>query len=309
MSKLCFAGSVTGEPWWSIGRVVAAVLAPAGYEVDVSTESYSHHNLEWVHSGRAQLGATTTGHFAKARARSHKYAAMDVIDVSAMRALAVITRPEWLALAFRADSGVTDLATAVAEKRGIRLLGSVEPTGALHTLLDHYGTSAEQLTQWGGTVWPWKEIDAVKRGDVDVVFGRLYSGFTPHMATWYRAAVSMDLTFSEFPAELVQAWVDDNSYRPATLPRGFFPGVARDLPTVGTDQVVIYGKASLSNELVQALVRGIDEKSALFLNSSTPLWYERSKVASDVPIPLHPAAVSYYHEAGYLADPAGSNGG
>lgn len=298
--QFVFAGSIKGEPWWSIGNIVAAILAPHGYDVSVSTDTWSHHNLEWTSSGRALIGATTPGHFAQAKARTQKYETMDV-DLEPMRALAVITRPQWLGLAFRSGFGVTDLATVAAEQRPLRLLGSVEPTGALHTLLSHFGLSTDLVTDRGGSWIKWKNTDAAKSGEFDAVFGRLYSGYTPHMATWYHAIVGAELTFVPLPEELRRVWSADGSYQPAVLPRGFFPGVTADLPTVGTDQVVIYCKESVDAKLVETLVRGLDENSALFLNLPTPVWYERSRVAANLPIPLHPAAADYYRKVGYLS--------
>ena len=57
--RLTFAGSTVGEPWWTIGEIVAKVLEPHGYQVTIAHESFADNNVRWITGRKAHVGVTT----------------------------------------------------------------------------------------------------------------------------------------------------------------------------------------------------------------------------------------------------------
>ena len=57
--EITFSGSTIGEPWWTLGEIVAKVLTPRGYKVNVTDKSAGYANIRWVSSGKSDLGPQT----------------------------------------------------------------------------------------------------------------------------------------------------------------------------------------------------------------------------------------------------------
>ncbi|MEE9569850.1 MAG: hypothetical protein V3W37_10720 [Candidatus Binatia bacterium] len=71
--QITFAGSTVGEPWWTLGEIVAEVLKPHGYEVKVVHESYSDNNIRWITRCQADVGAVSPVHAWSAVKGVHEY--------------------------------------------------------------------------------------------------------------------------------------------------------------------------------------------------------------------------------------------
>src|SRR6476469_3763332 len=148
MPDLTFGGSTVGEPWWSVGEIVAAALQPHGYNVTVEADAGSHNNIPWVMSNRAQMGVTTDRHLAAARDRKGLHAESSLDD---LRAIARISRPNWLALAIRRELNIGSLHELRERKLGVGVLaGGTERGGELAVVLGHYGMTMDDIISWGG---------------------------------------------------------------------------------------------------------------------------------------------------------------
>ncbi|HWP60657.1 MAG TPA: TAXI family TRAP transporter solute-binding subunit [Candidatus Acidoferrales bacterium] len=300
--RLTFAGSTVGEPWWTIGEIVAQVLKPHGYRVSITDESFGDNNVRWVTAKKAQIGVTTPVLMRSAVRGVHEFKGE---RHRGLAHIATVLRPNWLALAIRHDIGISDLREVKRRKYPLRILApNPDPGSYLDTVLRHYGTSLEEIESWGGRFMKWSGRllgGHVREGAVDLMLGNLYLGYTPHNRFWYEATMLYDMRFLEFEESLIEELVQKFGYLRATIPHGLFRGLDRDIASVGTDAVYIYCLKDQPAKLVRLVAAGLDENSELFRNVRSAMYYERSQVWKNDVIPLHPAAEQYYRAQGYMA--------
>lgn len=100
--RITFAGSTIGEPWWTLGEIVAKVLEPHGYQVNIAHESFADNNIPWITSRKADIGAITPIQlWSDIKGTYEKQKGLALI--------ATIKRPSWVALALRHEMGLSDL--------------------------------------------------------------------------------------------------------------------------------------------------------------------------------------------------------
>lgn len=301
MPTLRFAGSSIGEPWSICGLVAARALAAYGYEVTVAHDSNSHRNIPYIVARRAEVGATTPRHLTAARAGTGDHTNDSVDELAA---LAVIRRPQWLALAVRPDLAVDDLREAGRRRMPLRIFAGTPAAGEdLDVVLRHHGFTMDDVLSWGGRHLRWHAQPRdfyVRDGIVDVLLAWIYVGYTPTSHHWLEATVLKGFRFLDFDAALIDRLAGLGHAR-GTIPDGLLPGVDRDIPSVVQDTIVIYGRRDLPDALAELVVRALDEHSELFSHARLPLYYERERVARCDELALHPAAERYYRSRGYLA--------
>jgi len=297
---LTFAGSTVGEPWWTVGEIVAEVLKPFGYDVTVEADAASHNNIPWVMDRRANIGVTTTRHFAAARDKKGVHAGSDLRD---LRAIATLFRPSWMAIAIRRDLGITSLEDLKARKHPVGVLaGGTERGGELDVILGHYGFSIGEIESWGGHHYRWSgrmEGPWVRQGLVDLMIGNIYVGYTPHGRYWYEGTVLQDMLFLDSDEALLDKLMTEFGYGRGKVPHGIFPGVDRDIPSVSQPDMTIYSRKELDPDLALLVARQLDERSELFSEARSPLYYARKRVGHSTFLPLHPVVEEYYRSQGY----------
>ena len=84
----------------------------------------------------------------------------------------------------------------------------------------------------------------------------------------------------------------------STLPRGSYPSLTEDYPTVGLFNFVVAHK-DLPEELVYRAVKAVyDNRERLVRAHSAGRETVPANVGRDTFLPLHPGAVRYYREIG-----------
>lgn len=305
-NKITFAGSTIGEPWWVIGEVVQKVLEQHGYTVEISYEAASRENVRWITSGKAEIGATTINNFRNALAGTEAYEGEEHKDFTS---IAAIIRPSWQALALRAGTGLRDLYDVKKKQYPLRILASSTEKGSLlDTVLRHHGTNFEEIKEWGGKFYRWSGYLIIESmfnrarlqvSPIDMMLGNMYMGYSPHNKYWWDATVLHDMRFLDFDEELIEKLVNKGHKR-ATIPRRLFPGIDRDIRSVGDGTIYVYCLKSQPAELVRLITEGLDTNSHLFKNIPVAMYYEREEVWKNPVIPLHPAAEEYYRSKGYI---------
>jgi hypothetical protein len=299
--RITFAGSTVGEPWWTVGEIVASVLEPHGYRVTITDESFSDNNVRWITGRKAHVGVTTPVLLQSAVKGIHEFKRE---RHRGLTAIASIKRPNWLGLAVRHETGISDLSEVKERKLPLRILASSPNEGSyLDTVLRHYGTTLQEIESWGGRFMKWSGRmlgGYVREGAVDMMLGNIYLGYTPHNRFWYEATMLHDMRFLEFDTELIERMVQIFGYQRGTIPHGLFRGIDRDIPSVGTDTVTIYCLKDQPPKLVRLIAEGLDKNSDLFKNARSVLYYERAEVWKSPHLPLHPAAEAYYRSQGYM---------
>ncbi len=300
MPSLTFAGSSIGEPWSICGGVAGRALARYGYDVTVAHDSNSHRNIPYVIARRAEIGATTPRHLVAARSHQGDHAADSVDEIAA---LAVIRRPQWLAIAVRPDLGVRDLRDIARARMPVRIFaGTPAPGEDLDVVLRHHGFTIDDVADWGGKHLRWHAQPRdfyVREGVADVLIAWIYVGYTPTSHHWLEATVLKGFRFLDLEADLIDRLLR-LGHAKGVIPEGLLPGIDRDIPSVVEDTIVIYGRRDLPDDRAETVVRALDEGADLFSHARIPLYYERERVGVCPELPLHPAAQRYYRSRGYL---------
>lgn len=298
--KLVVATSTIGEPWWTCGEVIQESLAPLGWDVTVVHESYSHLNIPWIMERKADVGVTSSRHVAGA---AEKKGLHEKSDLSELVAIATIVRPNWLGLAVRSELGIASLEEARDRKYPLRILaGGTERGGELDAVLRYHGLTLEDVVAWGGKHLRWSgrmKGSYVRDGVVDLMLGNIYAGYTPHGRFWYEATILNDMRFLDFAPPLIDALVKQFGYTKGVIPEGLFPGVDRDIPSVQQENLLIYCRRDVPDEVAALIARALDEHADLFKVQRSPFYYERHQIGRNAYLPLHPAVEAYYRSKGY----------
>ena len=298
-----FAGSSVGEPWYVLGEVTARVLAVHGYQVSVEPRSASTENPRWVGRGDALLGGCSPSTVLWAQESRHHYAGESFPE---FRAIARINRPSWQAVAATAESHIQSLAQVREQQLPVRVLTSnweSVASVAPKRILAHYGLSREAIEGWGGVFYrmtghPYS--GHIRENDVDLIIGQLYLGYTPVGRYWQEASVLLNLRFLELDGALIDDLCRETLGERGFIPHGIVRGLERDVPSVAHPDLLIYGRADLSEDFTYRVARGYDEQRMAFLETRVHMAYDQRNVARTA-IPLHPGAERYYREKGYLA--------
>ncbi len=195
------------------------------------------------------------------------------------------------------------LRIATGYNDGINVIGY-----AVDKVLNAYGTTWEALEQWGGrwsvTDTPFPALTLFATGEVDALFHEammIWPSFLNSKAVRY---VSLDPTVLE---TLHQQY----GYRREDVESGDLPGVEQRFPTIDFSQWVIIARDDLPEEVAYLMTQVIVEDRADFEAryrhlpvQASPLYYPmRPKDMCRVdPIPLHPGAMRYYREHGFLTE-------
>jgi len=300
--EITFAGSVVGEPWWTLGEIVAKILEPRGYKVKISHESFAENNIRWITSGRAQIGATTPHLLKTAIKGINEFKGEIHKDLTC---IATVRRPNWIALAVKHETGITDLRDVKKRKYPLRIVAQNIGKGSiLDTVLGHHGITLEEIEAWGGRAVKWSTRllgkGYIREEMMDMMLGNIYLGYTPHTSFWYDATVLHDMRFLSFDEALIKKLMSKYGYTRSTLPHGLFRGVDRDIPTVTNESICIYCLKDQPEALVRLIAEELDKNSDLFKCARSVFYYEREEVWKSPVVPLHPAAEEYYQEKGYI---------
>ncbi|MCP2338961.1 TAXI family TRAP transporter solute-binding subunit [Actinomadura rupiterrae] len=230
-----------------------------------------------------------------------------------LRAVAGFAHDDRLALAVRAETGITSLRQIAAAKPALNVSMPGREMGhparwVMDEILGWYGFSQEDLESWGGRLLDDRprsqnSPDAVP---ADPSFDAVFDEAIMTMR-WRKLTTQYDLAFLP---------LDDDVLRRATamgmpagvIEKGRLRGVEQDVPTIDFSGWVLYTAADAPDELVRLAVRALDEQkdtiSGRFTGPTRPLTspVDMREVCRNLPVPLHPGAEAYYRDNGYLED-------
>jgi TRAP transporter TAXI family solute receptor len=90
-------------------------------------------------------------------------------------------------------------------------------------------------------------------------------------------------------------------YTASVIPGGIYPGNPNDVPTIGTQAVLVIS-SNQPDELAYAVVKAVFENFADFrrLHPALSTLAIKDMVPSEAVMPIHPGALRYFHEAGLV---------
>jgi TRAP-type uncharacterized transport system substrate-binding protein len=207
------------------------------------------------------------------------------------RVIAVIRTSTYMLAAASRKSGITNLK---------QIKDRTEPTwivGNNQIIFDYYGIKVADLGAKGGGIMP-SNASREKRASGDVSIGTGLLTNTPEQRSWYEASQLNDLVFLDFDQPLIARLAQEPGYQRATVPLALFRGVDRPIPTVMRPNHFVYVRDEAPDSFAYDVAKALDEHRDLFQVQLEPWYYDPRTVA--VSIPMHPGAMKYYRERGYV---------
>ncbi|WP_243718484.1 TAXI family TRAP transporter solute-binding subunit [Actinomadura sp. KC06] len=306
-----------GQNWMNIGSLIANGMGgygsplPDGSTIAAVTgtppAALGMDGPRLVAEGRYDFGITTPS-WALAMARAGKGPYAEPLPVKAVAAFAHDDR---LALAVRAETGITSLAEIAERRPPLKISMPSREMGhparwVMDEILACHGFSQEDVERWGGEILrdrprSQNSPDAVP---ADPAFDAV---FDEAIMTWrWRNLTTMyDLEFLPLD-EPVLRHCTAMGMPAGVLEKGRLRGLREDVPTIDFSGWILYCADDLPDELAYLAVRAIEEQkdlvSARFTGPTRALTspVDMREICRDLPVPLHPGAEAYYRENDHL---------
>jgi hypothetical protein len=216
------------------------------------------------------------------------------------RVIAAVQDPAYLIAAASKKSGITSLWQIKDRK---------EPTwiaGGSGAIFDYYGIKVEDLKAKGGGILPPMgpnpgQITREQRAAADVFItgsGSLVN--TPEQRMMYEASQLNDLVYLDIDEAVLAKMVQGSDYERTTLPLAYLRGVDRPIATIQHSTHYIYVRDDAPDSFAYTLAKALDEHRELFEQQAESWYYDTALVAVSPVIPVHPGALKYYRERGYI---------
>ncbi|WP_019068891.1 TAXI family TRAP transporter solute-binding subunit [Streptomyces hokutonensis] len=321
----------SGANWLRVGSMIGLGLTgynsplPEGSSVSIHTIDTGKscmRGMQLVDDGTYDFGMTSPPWLAKAAADG--VTAFGLTDRPLnLRAVCVFPHFDQLALAVRADLGITSLRQIFEEKIPLRI--STGPTHLGHPLgwvmdllYDEYGVSVEDIEGWGGTVSSGERqlnflevTDGGLTGRAALLAdGKLDAVFDEGIMSksWLELAEAVPMTFLPVEDEVLSSLEAKYGARRTVLPAGRLPGIGSDVPTIDFAGWMLYCRADVDDELVLLALQGLEQQlpqmETLFESQgahkglSEPV--DLAKTWQNAELPLHPGAERFYRSRGYM---------
>ena len=294
-------------PWGTLGEITSRVLELHGYDLWIQREAWGPNNPRYVGEGLVDFGAT------QLRAIQHAYNGTglyaDVEPRKNLRVIACVNHPGWIAVAVRAETGITDLAQIKERKYPIRVLNRA-PGSVQRLIFDRYGLSQEAVESWGGKFLAGGEGVAgvsaqtsgwVRSGDFDLIVSYIYTSYTLEIRHWHEATILYNMRFLELPGDLNEAIGKEIGGSVGFIPHHLFRGIEENIPAPRRGLQAIYGRDDMPDDFVRFLAQAYDDGRDHFRQVHLPYSYDPANVGASKDVPLHPAVEAYYREKGYLS--------
>jgi hypothetical protein len=319
--KPVFAGACKACPWGILAKVTADALSFYGYQTTVCWVCWSsfgpremgdktkpvmppgaeQDNPEYIEpppDAVPDISATSESNLIDAWNGTGPYA-HDKKQRRNYRVIAVIRTSTYMLAAASRKSGITSLGQIKDRTQPTWIVGGNE------TIFDYYGIKVEELRAKGGGIMPPQgvgpnRVSREKRASGDVFIGTGLLANTPEQRSWYEASQLNDLFFLDMDEPLLEKLARVAGFERATVPLALFRGVDRPIPTVMRPNHFIYVRDDAPDDFAYAVAKALAEHRQLFQVQLEPWYYDPDTVAASKVIPMHPGAMQYYRERGWV---------
>jgi TRAP transporter TAXI family solute receptor len=220
--------------------------------------------------------------------------------------------PSWdrIALVVSKDLGVKSLYEIAERKCPLRV--STRRSGVnngtyytVSTILSLYGFSFEKIKRWGGKVqecgrpFAPERLKAIAKRSIDAVFDE---GVSTH-GGWLDQALDNGYEMIAIEPAIVKK-LEQMGYTRTALPKSRYPQLNEDVLTIDYSGWALVTHRWLPDDIAYAAIQTIDEKQKVIpVDDDRPLETRnlcRGTEKCPLQIPLHPGAMKYYREKGYL---------
>lgn len=310
------AGACATCPWGALADIVREALLPYGYNAKVCydcSRSYGpplvagHENPRHVvpeslvisdHSpplpdAPVDFGVTS----AQVLYNTYHGLAPYKQPMKNLRLLANLQSPDFLIVAVKSDTGITDLSQLRKKRWPVRILLGIDG-GAGTAILNYYGLTRKEIVSAGGSIA--SAMSPAERRNFDVVISGGNLGNAPEYNVWYEVSQKYDLTYLQLPNDLLDKLAKDFNFQRGTIPDGLLRGITHPIATVVRTGTVVFGRSDMPDDFAYTVAKAMDVHQALLQWSNLRFSYNIHTVWKDRDVPLAPGAARYYRQAGYM---------
>ena len=289
-------GGVTGVYYptgGAICRLVNKNRKEHGIRCSVESTGGSVYNTRTIRQGELDFGVVQSDVQAAALAGVGKFA--DDGAYPDLRALFSV-HPEPMHLMARADSGVATPADLKGKKVNIANPGSGTRVLA-ETLMQYTGLSASDFAL-AAELKSSEQAAALCDGKLDA---SIWAAGLPNGSS-QEATSTCDINIIPLSGAAIDKLLADNkAYAAATIPGGLYPGNPDDIPSWGPKATFVTS-AQTDDAVAYQVVKAVFDNFDSFkkLHPAFARLVEAEMITDGLSAPLHPGAVKYYKERGWM---------
>ncbi|NCO85100.1 MAG: TAXI family TRAP transporter solute-binding subunit [Rhodobacterales bacterium] len=289
-------GGVTGAYYpagGAICRLVNQNRKEHGIRCSVESTGGSIYNINTIREGELQFGIAQSDSQYHALNGTDKFA--ETGPYEGLRSVLAL-HPEAFTVVARADSGITKLADLVGKRVNLGPLGSGTRTNMEMLMTEMGWTNATFALATELKVA--EQSAALCDNQIDA-----FVMTTGHPAgTLSEATSTCDAVMVEIKNDAVDRLIAENSFfSSAVIKGGMYKGSDKDVETFGVVATVVTS-ADVSEEAVYILVKAIFDNIDTFrgFHPAFANLETEKMISAGLTAPLHPGAVKYYKERGWL---------
>lgn len=286
-----------GGDWYSIGGAMGEMAKEAfpGAIVTVTTGG-SLSNIAKVNAGKADVGLSMAKLYGEALAGKGKYKGKKYENLRAVAFLAPIPMSFFLV---KADNPISSIEEIKAKKLPIRILTSKRgssPSLAAELMLKQYGITFKDIKKWGGSVSFVSYAEAsnlIKDGHADAWVGPMVSAIVELTTTTKMKMLPIKPAY-------IDVLRDKYNYGKVILPKGKYYFIKKDTPHMAESVIVICQKKLDTDVVYRFTVQLMKNADRIRHIHKTYSTFDPATAWKGVGGPLHPGAMKYYKEKGYI---------
>jgi len=295
--RMTIGGADSTGPMYAAAAAIATTLTGCidGLNVDATTSSGSNENAINVSEGTIELGMCSADAGLNAFTGAGKFASTGACGNLRVLGAVYPALSHFITLRSSGIEYMHDLAKVNNPVIGIGPAASTCESSAT-LALETMGVTKANATLQNVTLGD--GADNVVNGvmTASAVFAGIPAG------VFLNASVTKDCVFPKYTDEELDIICEKNAaYYKAFIPAGTYTGLTEDLPTFGVKTLVICSE-DLDDELAYQIAKTFYEQAEDMAagNSLFNFMLDRTFLANDVPLPLHPGAERFYREIGLL---------
>ena len=289
-------GGVTGVYYptgGAICRLVNKDRKEHGIRCSAESTGGSVYNINTVRAGELEFGVAQSDWQYHAYRGTSKFA--DKGKFEKLRAVFSV-HPEPFTLIARKGADVARFGDLMGKKVNVGNPGSGQ-RATMEVVMDAFGMKMSHFSL-AAELKGSEMAQALCDGKIDAM---IYTVGHPAAAVT-EAATSCDVELVSVVGAPIDRLIADNSfYRVATVPGGMYAGSPNDTTTFGVGATVITS-ADVPEEVVYTVVKAVFDNFADFkkLHPAFRNLNEEEMISDGLSAPLHPGAVKYYKERGWM---------
>jgi len=287
-----------GGGWYILGGTLSELIKNEIPDIKVTvTTGGSLANLTKVNQEKADIGLTMDRLFYEARKGIGAYKDQKPYEkIVGMAYLADIYMSLFLV---REDSPISSIQEIKEKKIPIRLLTSPKassPALATERMLNEYGITFDDIRSWGGKVNFVSYAEAsslIKDGHADAWCG-------PMVSSIVELTVSRRMKLLPIKESVLNALQEDFKYGKAVIPQNTWYFIKKDTPIM-CEAVILVVRKEIPEGIVYKITKSIcTHPDHIRGVSRTYRVFSPEKASRITGGPIHPGALRYYKEHGYL---------